>query len=49
MGAYLNVKINAGGIEDKAWMQDILKRAAEIQERAIASEREILEVVKDAM
>ncbi len=45
MGAYLNVKINAGEIEDKAWMEDILARGKEIQEKAIALEREILEIV----
>jgi glutamate formiminotransferase/formiminotetrahydrofolate cyclodeaminase len=45
MGAYLNVKINAGEVEDKKWMEDILARGAEIQEQAMALEREILEVV----
>ena len=46
MGAFLNVKINSGDVEDKAWLQDILSRGAEIQERAIAVEREILEMVE---
>jgi glutamate formiminotransferase/formiminotetrahydrofolate cyclodeaminase len=45
MGAYLNVKINAGEIEDQAWMDDLLKRGAAIQEKAVALEREILEIV----
>lgn len=45
MGAHLNVKINASGVEDKTWLDTILHRAAEIQERAIVLEREILEVV----
>ena len=45
MGAYLNVKINAGEVEDKKWMADILARGAEIQEKAVALEREILEFV----
>jgi len=45
MGAYLNVKINSGDVEDKNWMADILTRGTEIQEKAIALEREILETV----
>ncbi len=45
MGAYLNVKINAGDCEDKAWLNDILKRGAEIQEAAQGLEREILQIV----
>ena len=46
MGAFLNVKINASGVEDKAWMEDILKRGEEIQQKAIVAEREILETVQ---
>ena len=34
------------GVEDKAWTDDVLRRGAAIQEKAIALEREILEVVK---
>ena len=45
MGAYLNVKINSGDVEDKKWMADILTRGREIQEEAIALEHEILEIV----
>jgi glutamate formiminotransferase/formiminotetrahydrofolate cyclodeaminase len=45
MGAFLNVKINAGDVEDKGWLDSVLKRGAEIQEQAIALEREILELV----
>ena len=45
MGAYLNVKINSSDVEDKKWMKDILTRGQEIQENAIALEREILETV----
>ncbi len=45
MGAYLNVKINCGELEDKAWEQDILATGKEIEEKAIALEREILAVV----
>lgn len=49
MGAYLNVKINSGDVEDKKWMADILTRGQEIQEKAIALEREILETVNSKL
>jgi glutamate formiminotransferase/formiminotetrahydrofolate cyclodeaminase len=45
MGAYLNVKINCAGLDDKKVVNDFLTRGAEIQEKAIAKEREILEIV----
>ncbi len=45
MGAYLNVRINSGDVEDKGWVDDILARAADIQEKVIAAERVILEIV----
>ncbi|MCH7873321.1 MAG: glutamate formimidoyltransferase [Planctomycetes bacterium] len=45
MGAFLNVKINAGAIEDKAWMEEILNRGAQIQQKAIAAETDVLEIV----
>ena len=45
MGAFLNVKINSADVEDKAWMEDILRRGQEIQDRACALEKEILQVV----
>ena len=47
MGAYLNVKINAEGVEDQAWLKDVLARGQEIQERAIALEAEILKLVEE--
>ncbi|MBN2560887.1 MAG: glutamate formimidoyltransferase [Phycisphaerae bacterium] len=49
MGAYLNVKINAGDVQDKKWIEDILTRGREIQEKAVAKEREILEIVNSKM
>jgi len=45
MGAYLNVKINAPGVADKAWMEDILRRGAELQQQACQREQQILEIV----
>jgi len=49
MGAYLNVKINSGDVKDKEWIKDVLARGAEIQEKAIALEREILKIVDSKM
>ena len=49
MGAYLNVKINASGVRDKAWIEDILERGEEIQEKAIEEEQRILERVEKAL
>jgi len=44
-GAYLNVRINAKDLEDKPWADDILARGREIQEKAMAAEKAILELV----
>ena len=45
MGAYLNVKINASGLTDKAFAESILKKGKAIQEEAMKAETEILEIV----
>ncbi len=45
MGAHLNVKINAADVTDKKWIDDVLNRAAQIEEKAIAAERETLDIV----
>ncbi|MCK5338812.1 MAG: cyclodeaminase/cyclohydrolase family protein, partial [Bacteroidales bacterium] len=45
MGAYLNVKINADGVDDKAFVNDLLSRGAEIEKKALDQEKEILEIV----
>ncbi len=49
MGAYLNVKINSGDVEDKKWMSDILARGQAIQDQAIALEQEIMETVNSKL
>ena len=46
IGAHLNVKINSGDVEDKAWLNDVLARAAAIQEQAVKLEQEIMAVVE---
>jgi len=45
MGAFMNVKINAKDLTDKCWADDILARGCDIQEKALAAERDILAIV----
>ncbi len=45
MGAYLNVKINCAGLEDKEFANKIIAEGLEIQQRAIEMEKNILEIV----
>jgi len=44
-GAWLNVKINAAGIEDKAFTADLLEKAEKIANEAVALRNQIIEVV----
>lgn len=46
-GAFLNVRINAAGYEDKAFVQDILSRGGELEKKTIAAESEILRIVNE--
>jgi len=45
-GAYLNVKINAADLEDKAFIDDIFQKADVIFEKTMALEKEIIDIVK---
>lgn len=45
MGAFLNVKINASGLTDKAFAQNIIGRGNVIEQQAMALEAEILKTV----
>jgi glutamate formiminotransferase/formiminotetrahydrofolate cyclodeaminase len=45
MGAYLNVKINASGLKDKAYVENILAKGAEIEAKAKQLESEIMDIV----
>lgn len=45
-GAHLNVKINASGLDDKVYLDDILGRAEAIEIKAVEKEAKILEIVK---
>ena len=45
MGAFLNVKINAAGLDDKTQAQELISKGAGIEQKAIEAEKEILEIV----
>lgn len=45
MGAYLNVKINAAGLDDRAFADKVLAEGLSIQQKTVALEQEILEIV----
>jgi glutamate formiminotransferase/formiminotetrahydrofolate cyclodeaminase len=45
-GAYLNVKINAAGLTDKAFAEIILSKAAQILQETQAKEAKILKLVE---
>jgi glutamate formiminotransferase/formiminotetrahydrofolate cyclodeaminase len=45
MGAFLNVKVNASGLKDKNFVEDILKKGSEIEEEAKNLETELLAMV----
>jgi glutamate formiminotransferase/formiminotetrahydrofolate cyclodeaminase len=42
LGAFMNVKINASGYQDKVFVNDILKRGEEIEKQAMSAEAEII-------
>ena len=44
-GAWLNVKINAGGIDDKAFTSNLLQKAEEIARQAKAEKESVIQVV----
>jgi len=45
MGAFLNVKINAAGLKDREFAENMVARGAEIERSAIAQESEIMAIV----
>jgi glutamate formiminotransferase/formiminotetrahydrofolate cyclodeaminase len=45
MGAFLNVKINAAGLKDREFADNMLARGAEIEQKAIEQESEIMAIV----
>jgi glutamate formiminotransferase/formiminotetrahydrofolate cyclodeaminase len=47
IGAYLNVRINASGLEDKAFAEEIVAKAKAFVEKAIVKEKELLQRVEE--
>ena len=45
LGAYMNVRINAGGYDDKNFVSGVLSKGREIANKAIALETEILKII----
>src|SRR5450432_676090 len=47
MGAFINVRINAAGYDDKIFATDIVAKGKEIEKKTIALEAEILQIVNE--
>ncbi len=47
MGAFMNVRINASGYDDKAFVTNIISKGKEIENKTIALEAEILKTVNE--
>jgi glutamate formiminotransferase/formiminotetrahydrofolate cyclodeaminase len=47
MGAFMNVRINASGCDDKAFVDEVLKNGREIEKKAKAKEEAILKIVDE--
>ena len=47
MGAFMNVRINASGFDDKVVVNDIIAKGKEIEEKTLALETAILKIVND--
>jgi glutamate formiminotransferase/formiminotetrahydrofolate cyclodeaminase len=47
MGAFLNVKINASGLKDKAYVAEVLRKGLFIENQAKTMEEEILQIVNE--
>jgi glutamate formiminotransferase/formiminotetrahydrofolate cyclodeaminase len=45
MGAFLNVKVNAAGLKDRKFVENILKKGTGIEESAKKLEAELLALV----
>lgn len=47
MGAFMNVRINAAGCNDKAFVEEIIARGRKIEDNAIALEKDILKIANE--
>jgi glutamate formiminotransferase/formiminotetrahydrofolate cyclodeaminase len=48
-GAFLNVKINASGLEDKEFVSDLIKKGQVIESETIREEEAILKITEDTI
>ena len=48
-GAFLNVKVNASGLNDKDFVQDIIAKGQAIEDKAAALEAEIMKIVESKL
>ena len=49
MGAYLNVRINVGDLDDASAVSDFIERGAAIQQQAVDAEQAILALIEDKL
>jgi glutamate formiminotransferase/formiminotetrahydrofolate cyclodeaminase len=49
IGAYLNVKINTGALEDKTYVEEVLAKADAIRKEAEKAEAGILNIVEEKL
>ncbi|MCC6180649.1 MAG: glutamate formimidoyltransferase [Bacteroidia bacterium] len=47
MGAFMNVRINASGYDDKTFVADVIAKGKEIETKTLALESEILKIVNE--
>jgi len=47
IGAFMNVRINAAGYHDKDFVDDVISRGKDIENKAIEMEKEILKIVNE--
>jgi glutamate formiminotransferase/formiminotetrahydrofolate cyclodeaminase len=47
MGAFMNVRINASGYDDKGYVNDVVAKGKDIENKAMALETEILKIVNE--
>lgn len=45
LGAFMNVRINASGFDDKTFVKEVIARGNDIERNALESEKKILEIV----
>jgi glutamate formiminotransferase/formiminotetrahydrofolate cyclodeaminase len=48
-GAFLNVKINSGDLEDRAYVEEVVAKGRDIEAKATSLEQEILGIVEEKM